>query len=228
MWRVAGSLLTLRDQIDQLYPGRSRVSDGTIGDAAHQLEQSDHNPDRYGVVRALDITNDPQHGCDIGLLSDMLAETRDDRISYVIANRLIMSGWSGPSPWVWRHYSGSDPHTGHLHLSVVQDDRADDRRPWQLRRMTVAITTKGPTMIIAACQGTYVVTDWNSWHDRTLDYERITDANRAGIPLVQVTDAEMQAILALPAPRTGAGRPILDVTAAELAAALLDEIAARR
>ena len=131
-WRVARSLLVLRDQVDQMYPGRGKASDGTIGDVAHQAGASDHNPDRAGVVRAMDLTNDPANGCDIDSLSDTLAATRDTRIKYVIANSLIMSGAAGPAPWVWRAYRGSDPHTGHLHLSVVADDRADDPRPWQI------------------------------------------------------------------------------------------------
>ena len=135
-WRVAASLLTLRDQVDALYPGRDKASDGTIGDAAHQAEVSDHNPDASGVVRALDITHDPAHGCDIDKLSDALASGMDPRVSYVIANRLIMSGPAGPSPWAWRTYGGSDPHTGHIHLSVVADAIADSNEPWSLPGLT--------------------------------------------------------------------------------------------
>jgi len=43
-WRVAESLSALRAQIDVAYPGRSKKSDGTIGDAGHQGTGSDHNP----------------------------------------------------------------------------------------------------------------------------------------------------------------------------------------
>ena len=131
-WRAAHCLLTLRGQVDALWPGRDRASDGLIGDAAHQGEVSDHNPDAYGIVRALDLTHDPAGGCDIDRLSDALAAGRDPRISYVIANRLIMSGPDGPSPWVWRAYGGSDPHTNHIHISVVADTIADSTAPWAL------------------------------------------------------------------------------------------------
>lgn len=141
-WRVARSLLVLRGQIDALWPDRSKASDGTIGDAAHQASVSDHNPDDdvngdgrgegpavADIVRALDITHDPAHGCDIDRLSDALAAARDQRVSYVIANRMI----TGPNyGWAWAAYSGDDPHTGHLHLSVVGDGRADDETPWRL------------------------------------------------------------------------------------------------
>ena len=35
-WRVARSLLVLFDQLNAAAPGRSRSSDGTVGDLAHQ------------------------------------------------------------------------------------------------------------------------------------------------------------------------------------------------
>lgn len=128
-WRVANSLLVLRDQLNEAYPNRNKASDGTIGDAAHQAQVSDHNPDGTGVVRAFDVTHDPAHGCDIDQLSDALINSHDPRISYVIANGLI----SGPDyGWNWSTYYGDDPHTNHLHLSVVGDSRADDSRPWNI------------------------------------------------------------------------------------------------
>lgn len=135
-WRVAGSLLTLRSQVNALYPNRDKSSDGTIGDAAHQGEVSDHNPDALGIVRALDITHDPAHGCDIDKFTDALAAGRDPRISYVIANQLIMSGPAGPYPWSWRAYYGTDPHTNHVHISVVADASADRTTTWALPGLT--------------------------------------------------------------------------------------------
>lgn len=132
-WRVARSLLTLRDQIDEAFPDRDKASDGTIGDADHRTRDSDHNPwCGDDVVTALDITHDPEHGVDIDQLTDELQASRDTRIKYVIANGLIMSGNPGPSPWVWRDYDGSNEHTRHFHLSVICGAGMDDTRPWQL------------------------------------------------------------------------------------------------
>lgn len=132
-WRVARSLEKLRDQINAAFPNRNKASDGTIGDADHQNRNSDHNP-WYGpgIVTAMDITHDPAHGVDIDRLTDELQRSRDSRIKYVIANNMIMSGAGGPSPWVWRAYSGSNPHTKHFHLSVVASPACDDTRPWNL------------------------------------------------------------------------------------------------
>ncbi|MEO6089551.1 MAG: hypothetical protein ABIQ18_41235, partial [Umezawaea sp.] len=60
-WRVANSLQTLLAQLNAAAPGRSKVSDGSIGDPNHQAEGSgsDHNPDAAGVVCARDFTHDP-------------------------------------------------------------------------------------------------------------------------------------------------------------------------
>lgn len=119
-WRVARSLLTLRDQINAAFPNRSKLSDGTIGDAAHATTNSDHNPwvkdGDMGVVTALDITHDPDDGCDCNKIVNALVASRDKRIKYVIWNGRIIS--STISPWVWRTYTGSNQHNKHFHLSV--------------------------------------------------------------------------------------------------------------
>lgn len=131
-WRTARSLDVIKAQVDEMAPGRSRASDGTIGDDAHQSGTSDHNPDGAAIVRARDITHDPANGADMNRLADDLVASRDPRIKYVIWSRRICSGAAGPSPWKWRPYSGSNPHTKHLHLSVVGDSRADQTHRWTI------------------------------------------------------------------------------------------------
>jgi len=137
-WRVARSLDTLLAQINQAFPNRSKASDGSIGDEDHQNRNSDHNPWVDGwIVTARDFTHDPAAGLDIDHFTDELVASRDRRIKYVIANRQICSGPAGPSPWVWRKYNGSNPHTHHFHLSVVQyADRYDDPSLWRLPSLT--------------------------------------------------------------------------------------------
>src|SRR3972149_11096320 len=122
-WRLAKSLEALRSQVNGVAPNRSKASDGTIGNLAHQATRSDHNEDPGGVVRALDLTHDPKNGFDSWAFAEMLRQKRDKRIKYIISNDRIVAGNAGPSPWVWRAYNPNDPkrnkHDHHVHVSVV-------------------------------------------------------------------------------------------------------------
>jgi hypothetical protein len=118
-WKLAKSLETLRKQINEKYPNRSKVSDGTIGDTAHSSRTSDHNPNSRGDVCAFDLTHDPKNGVDCNKIAAALITGRDKRIKYLIWNRQICS--SVTAPWRWRTYTGSNPHTKHLHISVGND-----------------------------------------------------------------------------------------------------------
>jgi hypothetical protein len=134
--RLAKSLITLIDEVDQKVPSRDRHNDGTIGDKRHQQEgsASDHNPlirdGSMGVVTALDITHDPAAGFDAGVFAESLRQAKDNRIKYVIFNGRIFN--STVSPWVWRDRNhGPGDHSEHVHVSVVADPaRFDDTRPW--------------------------------------------------------------------------------------------------
>lgn len=135
-WRPAQCLIRLREQVNAIAPSRSKASDGTIGDSAHQSRKSDHNPwvrqGKIGIVTALDITHDPDHGCDVNVVVNKLVESRDSRIKYIIWNRRIVS--SVTSPWTWREYAGTNPHTRHFHLSVhPQQSLYDLTSDWLIR-----------------------------------------------------------------------------------------------
>lgn len=138
-WRLARSLDVLRQQINSTWPDRSKRTDGTIGDLAHQRAgNSEHLPNRAGVVRAMDITHDPANGVDGDrLAADIIAEIeRRGHKGYVIWNRRIRSSYVQPG--VWRTYRGSNPHTAHVHVSYIAG--YDDTRPWRLynaERLTV-------------------------------------------------------------------------------------------
>lgn len=138
-WRVAKSLMVLRKQIDDAFIGRSKASDGTIGDERHQSSNSDHNPwvkdGKMGVVTALDITNDPAHGVHSRKLAEALVASQDPRIKYLISDGEICSGLGQKTPaWKWRPFSGSNQHRHHFHISV-QSTKAlyDDESAWNFR-----------------------------------------------------------------------------------------------
>lgn len=126
-WRLAGSLVKLRDQVNAKYPNRSKASDGTIGDAAHAAVASDHNENSAGVVCALDITHSPQTGFDAHALADRLLANRHPNLKYLISNKRIAGDWTG---WRWVYYGGSNPHTSHIHISVGRGDDGRSQPPY--------------------------------------------------------------------------------------------------
>ncbi len=127
-WRVAKSLIKLREQFDALAPNRDTDNDGTIGDTRHQASVSDHNPDDRGIVHAMDISHDPGRGVDTWQIADQLRLSRDRRIKYIISNSRIAS--STVAAWQWRPYYGANPHDHHMHISVTRAGE-DDMAPWQ-------------------------------------------------------------------------------------------------
>lgn len=151
-WRVAISLLTLRDQVNAKWPNRSKDSDGTIGDAAHATRSSDHNPwvrdGAVGIVTAMDITNDPDNGPNSEAFAEALRASKDQRIKYIISNKKIASSSSvgGKAAWAWRPYSGSNPHNHHCHLSVKSDkEDYDSATSWDLSGLPHADDMPAPT-----------------------------------------------------------------------------------
>jgi hypothetical protein len=131
-WRLARSLEVLRDEIRAAHPG---TTVWTIGDAAHRATASDHNPNAAGVVCAIDVLGDK--GLNLAnFAAQLVAAPRHPALKYVIWNRRI---WSvSRAAEGWRTYSGSNPHTTHVHVSVGTgpDGRSagpyDDTSPWGL------------------------------------------------------------------------------------------------
>lgn len=144
-WRVAESLLTLRDQVNAFAPNRSKISDGFIGDASHAAVPSDHNPNQYGVVCAYDITHDPKNGLDAHALADRLLQRRHPNLKYIISNGRIAGDWAN---YKWTKYRGIDPHDTHIHISVGtgEDGKSnppyDDKNLWNVEDMSKDAITK--------------------------------------------------------------------------------------
>lgn len=114
------ALVKLRDEINTRFPKRDKTSDGWIGDTAHAARPSSHNPDyaHGGAVRAIDIDvddNDPARDLRMTVIN---AAKGDSRVWYIISNGIIYSRSYG---WAARHYTGSNGHFHHVHISVVED-----------------------------------------------------------------------------------------------------------
>jgi hypothetical protein len=138
-WRVAKSLMVLRRQVDAVAPSRRKDNDGTIGDQQHATRNSDHNPwvndGTMGVVTAIDITHDPDGGCSADSIAEAIRASCDRRVKYIIWNRHIASSSiiNGVTAWEWRHYSSTNPHTKHVHISVKADKISyDSEEEWQV------------------------------------------------------------------------------------------------
>lgn len=149
-WVLIADLRTLMNEFNTLAPNRDHASDGTIGDAAHAQESSDHNPDETGKtpyedsdnineVHAIDVDNNlnkpgwsMQRALDIIIGRHQRGE--DDRLQNVIYNRRI---WSRSWGWTPRVYTGASPHTEHAHFSGrygsgTTNNPEADTRPWGL------------------------------------------------------------------------------------------------
>jgi len=117
--RLSNAAEQLRSEINTKYSNRDKRSDGWIGDTAHNARKSDHNPDKNGWVRAIDIDSDLVKGSskESWLLAEQIktiALKGDKRISYVIHQHRITSPRQN---WAWRVYKGANPHVSHIHIS---------------------------------------------------------------------------------------------------------------
>jgi len=129
-WRLAKSLIQLRDQIDAMFPGRDKESDGSIGDTRHSVRKSDHNPNAAGVVTAIDVDENLTPNGEASGLVKAIQASKDPRVKYLIyEGRITKKG--DISQWV--AYHGANPHRHHFHISVSSDRGLyDDATPWVL------------------------------------------------------------------------------------------------
>jgi hypothetical protein len=148
-WRLAKSIKTLLDQVNAENPHRRKDSDGGIGNAEHAARNSDHNPyivvKGQGVVRAFDFTHAPETGFDAYAFAEMLLKNKDQRVRYVISNRKIAAGKSGPNAWTWRPYSGANPHNHHTHVSVTElEAEFDNPKSWNIGGLVAEAAAQAP------------------------------------------------------------------------------------
>jgi hypothetical protein len=158
-WYVDEGVEQLIGEWKRAHPG---AVVGTIADGHHSTDPdvTQHAPDRGGAAPGDDRGEVDGadfmigHGVtehDLALLFDGLVDSRDPRILYVIHNRVIVS--SVVQPWVRRPYRGSDPHTGHVHLSA--NDKYDANRAdwkWEARveraQKNVKVATELPEALV--------------------------------------------------------------------------------
>ncbi len=122
-WEVSAAIAQLIDQVEAVWEIR-HPTDGTVASRGHDRRspRSDHRPSRaapFGVVRAVDIGETVEDRGE--LLAEQIRQSRDPRVRYVIHEGRLFSSYdhrNGP-PYMWRRYSGTNPHTNHVHVSVL-------------------------------------------------------------------------------------------------------------
>jgi hypothetical protein len=126
-WRLAKSLVVLREECNALAPNRSKIYDGTIGDAAHAARASRHNPNDAGVVCALDTTQDPVNGFDAHKIAREHVKNPNPDLAYVISAGQVARRSNG---WKWVTYTGTNKHTTHVHWAVGTGYDSEPKPPY--------------------------------------------------------------------------------------------------
>jgi hypothetical protein len=120
--KASPAAIAVLRQATALSPKRKKLSDGLLPSSAHikQNPNSDHN-----TGLAVDLTHDPANGVDCEAIFEKLKE--DERVEYLIFNKKIWSRAKAADGN--RAYSGSNPHTKHLHINIYAD-KSSDTSPW--------------------------------------------------------------------------------------------------
>lgn len=169
MTTIPPLLHTIRREADMIAPTRSHASDGTVGDPAHAQRVSDHNPDARGVVHAIDLTYDPQHGFDSRAEGEALRlrclAGLERRVKYLVSydgrTDIIASPVAG---WAWRRQRGRD-HASHLHISILPGPEVENSTAQMLRPRGLPMTATPPAKVVggaAAPGGYYLVSNTGS------------------------------------------------------------------
>lgn len=186
---LAPCLVQLRTEFNEEDSTRDKGSDGWIGDAAHQAEHSDHNPDSHGRVLALDIDSTGPWPDGVSMTSYVnfilttLRSQENDRLEYVIWDRHI---YQRKNDWAKEAYTGtSDPHTGHAHFSARHDLYGfNDNSTWNLWEVSMPSADE----IAQAVASKLAVDMRNDKSGIAIEYQHLVDDTAAAVILSLYND----------------------------------------
>ena len=146
-WFLNAFLSSFRAQVDKRFPKRTRGSEGTIADRAHELTISQHNDDSDGSVDAWDL--------DVNLLGSNQPEGSDAERKAMYA--LLGEFQKQPQAQLWiyrgqianadvdnwrkRPYTGANAHRKHGHLQSRQS-KETQRYTGNLDKVIDAVNAK--------------------------------------------------------------------------------------
>lgn len=203
-WRLARSLETLRAEVNAFAPNRSKISDGTLGDPAHASRDSRHNPNRFGVVTALDLTHDPVGGFDAHAFARGHVKDPHPELAYVISNAQVAKRSTG---FRWEPYTGLNKHEHHAHFGVGVGPDSDPLPPYDSLLpwgVSLALLPKPPAPPIALEETDMLIVKASGKATRLLappafvpiGRETIESLGKAGVSTVTLTGAEYESLRA--------------------------------
>lgn len=129
--RPAQMLLSLRDELNYVFPSRFTGTDGFVSGYG-KLGISSHNANNLGHCMAFDISTAVNQLIDEPTgraLADYLRTKKSDLFSYLIHD--MSEGFPAPkiagnqTNWGWVNYAG-DNHSDHIHISLTDDYKWGD------------------------------------------------------------------------------------------------------
>jgi len=117
MAKLAPSLGRLFKEIDSRWPNRDHRTDGWYASPSTRTSKG-HNPGHNGYSHAIDVDDD-------GINEDWIIQhiyKGEHILWYIIWNRKLYSNTYG---WKPRAYTGSNPHTDHMHIEIYQTNTAE-------------------------------------------------------------------------------------------------------
>jgi hypothetical protein len=165
-WRAADSVKVLLAEVNGLFPGRDKRTDGVV--SGYPGSVSSHQVNSAGVVCAVDITVGDYPNGITPTQGAALAEAIRHELkvaprgiyAYVIYDRRMARS---THDWEWEPYTGTSPHTDHIHVSVDWDipegGAPSGECPYD---MTDTWNLRGPSMVATTLPTSRPVTqDWN-------------------------------------------------------------------
>jgi murein L,D-transpeptidase YcbB/YkuD len=146
-WHLNAFLTSWRAAVNKEFPKRTLLSDGTIGNLAHQLTSSEHNPDADGSVDAWDCdlnllgsSNQLGSAAEVAAMKKLIATFQKQPQAQLwifqrhIANRDV-------SNWKVRAYTGASAHDHHCHF---QSKSTKEKQPFtgDLDKVFTAVNAK--------------------------------------------------------------------------------------